>query len=165
MYPLRGNKDPVPRLHYCFLTALPLSLNLLPSLISNYLNLPFGTQGRSWRLDEACVPVPAQSVSCLTLCNPMDIACPARLSMKFSRQEYWSGLPFPSPGDLPNPRIESMSLASPALAGGFFIAVPPGWPKWSLLPADKKQGTWKGFCVLEPYRVLLRFHTDYQVLT
>ena len=40
--------------------------------------------------------------------------------MGFSRQEYWSGLPFPTPGDLPNPGIEPMSLASPTLAGGFF---------------------------------------------
>ena len=40
--------------------------------------------------------------------------------MGFSRQEYWSGLPFPSPGDLPNPGIEPVSLLSPALAGGFF---------------------------------------------
>jgi len=42
------------------------------------------------------------------------------LSMEFFRQEYWSGLPCPSPGDLPNPGIESASLTSPALAGGFF---------------------------------------------
>ena len=41
--------------------------------------------------------------SCLTLCDP--IACQAPLSMELSRQEYWSGLPFPSPGDLPNPGI------------------------------------------------------------
>jgi len=45
--------------------------------------------------------------------------------MGFSREEYWSGLPFPSPGDLPNPGMESASLASPALAGGFFTSVPP----------------------------------------
>ena len=44
----------------------------------------------------------------------------APLSMRFSRQEYWSGLPFPSPGDLPNSRIKPVSLMSPALAGGFF---------------------------------------------
>ena len=45
--------------------------------------------------------------SCLTLCNPMDCtACQASLSMEFSRQEYWSGLPFPSPGDLSDPGIE-----------------------------------------------------------
>ena len=41
-------------------------------------------------------------------------------SLGFSRQEYWSGLPFPSPEDLPDPGIEPMSLKSPALAGGFF---------------------------------------------
>ena len=40
--------------------------------------------------------------------------------MGFSRQEYWSGLPFPSPGDLPEPRTERMSLASSALGGEFF---------------------------------------------
>ena len=43
------------------------------------------------------------------------------LSMEFSRQEYWSGLPCPPPGDLPEPGIEPTSLMSPALAGGFFI--------------------------------------------
>ena len=47
---LEVNQDPVPRLHYCFLTAPPLSLHPFPSLISSCLNLPFGTQGRSWRL-------------------------------------------------------------------------------------------------------------------
>ena len=40
--------------------------------------------------------------------------------MGFSRQEYWSGLPYPPPGDLPDPGIDSVSLTSPALAGGFF---------------------------------------------
>ena len=40
--------------------------------------------------------------------------------MGFSKQEYWSGLPFPSPGDLPNPRIEPATPVSPTLAGGFF---------------------------------------------
>ena len=43
--------------------------------------------------------------------------------MEFSRQEYWSGLPFPPSGNLPDPRIEP---ASPALAGGFFTIEPPG---------------------------------------
>ena len=47
----------------------------------------------------------------------------APLSMGFSRREYWSGLPFPSPGDLPHPGIEP---ASPALAGGFFTSLPAG---------------------------------------
>ena len=59
--------------------------------------------------------------SCPTLCGPMDrIARQAPLSMGFPRQEYWSRLPFPSPGDLPDPRIEPASLVSPALAAGFF---------------------------------------------
>jgi len=40
--------------------------------------------------------------------------------MEFSRQEYWSGMPFPLPGDLPDSRIEPASFVSPALAGGFF---------------------------------------------
>ena len=47
-------------------------------------------------------------------------ACQAPLSTGFSRQEYWSGLPCPFPGDLPNPGMEPWSLLSPALAGGFF---------------------------------------------
>ena len=54
--------------------------------------------------------------------------------MGFPRQEYWSGLPFSSPGDLPDPRIEPMSLVSPALAGGFFIAESPGNPKCAYTP-------------------------------
>ena len=48
------------------------------------------------------------------------VICQAPLSMRFSRQEHWSGLPCPSPGDLPDPGIEPASLMSPALAGGFF---------------------------------------------
>ena len=55
---------------------------------------------------------------CPTLCDPMDCsACQAPLSMGFSRQEYWSGLPCPSPEDLPDPGIEP---GSPTLAGRFF---------------------------------------------
>ena len=46
--------------------------------------------------------------------------------MGFSRQEYWSVLPFPTPGDLPNPGIEPMFLRSPVLAGGSLLLVPPG---------------------------------------
>ena len=48
------------------------------------------------------------------------------LSMKFSRQGYWRGLPFPTPGDLPDPGTEPMSPASPALGGGFLTTEPPG---------------------------------------
>ena len=53
-------------------------------------------------------------------------ACQDPLSMGFSRQEYWSGLLCPFLGDLPDPRIKPTSLASPALADGFFTTLPPG---------------------------------------
>ena len=52
--------------------------------------------------------------------TPWTVAHQAPLLMRFSRQEYWNGLSFPSPGDLPNPGIKPESLGSPALAGGFF---------------------------------------------
>ena len=55
--------------------------------------------------------------------TPWTVAHQAPLPMGFFRQEYWSGLPFPSPGDLPNPGIEP---TSPTLAGRFFTAEPPG---------------------------------------
>ena len=58
--------------------------------------------------------------SCPTLPPYGHVARQATLSMEFSRQEYWSGLPCPSPGDLPNPGTEPTSLKSPALAGEFF---------------------------------------------
>ena len=65
-----------------------------------------------------CVYVCAQL--CLTLCDPMDCSYQAPLSIDFSRQEYRSGWPFPSPGDLPDPGTEPTSLKSSALAGRFF---------------------------------------------
>ena len=55
----------------------------------------------------------------------MDYSCQAPLSTGFPRQEYWSGLPFPSPGDLSDPGIEP---TSPVLAGGFFTTEPPRKP-------------------------------------
>ena len=51
-----------------------------------------------------------------------NVALQAPLSLEFSRQEYWSGLPFPTPGNLPNPRIE---LTSPELMGGLFTTASP----------------------------------------
>ena len=62
------------------------------------------------------------------------VACQALLTMAFSRQEYWSGLPFPSPGDLPYPGIKPTSSA---LAGGFFTTEPPGKPYKQLFPQLK----------------------------
>ena len=57
-----------------------------------------------------------------TLQNPGTVAHQTPLSVGFSRQEYWSGLPCPPPGDLPDPGIKPTSLMSPALAGVFFTA-------------------------------------------
>ena len=58
--------------------------------------------------------------SCPTLCDPMDSSPPCSSVHEFSRQEYWSGLPYPSPGDFADPRIKPVCLASSALAGGLF---------------------------------------------
>ena len=68
------------------------------------------------------------------------VAHQALLSMGFSRQGYWGGLPFYPPGDLPDPGIKSASLASPVLAGGFFTTASPGLPGpgWP----DENQKSW-----------------------
>ena len=67
--------------------------------------------------------------SCVWLfVTPWTVACQVPLSMGFSRQENWSGLPFPTQGDLPNPGTKPTSPASPAMAGGFFTTAPPGKP-------------------------------------
>ena len=70
----------------------------------------------------------------LTLCDPMDCSLPDSSVCGIFQQEYWSGLPFLSPVDLPNPGIQSESLASPALAGRFFTTEPP-----SLVDGEKKK--------------------------
>ena len=79
--------------------------------------------------------------SCLNLCHPWTVVHQAPLSMGFPRQEYWSGLPFPPPGDLPNPGNES---SSPALLADSLPSDPPitkacknllgYWVTWSCLP-------------------------------
>ena len=63
--------------------------------------------------------------SCLTFATPWSVAHQAPLSLEFSRQEYWSGLPFPFPGDLPDPGIEP---GSPALEAEALTSEPPGKP-------------------------------------
>ena len=75
------------------------------------------------KLDAHC----AQSLSRL-FATPRTVVCQAPLFVGFSRQEYWSGLPLPTPGYLPNPKIKPSSSASPALAGRFFTAEPAGKP-------------------------------------
>ena len=71
--------------------------------------------------------------SCLTLSDPMDCSRQAPLSMEFSRQEYWGGLPFPPSGDLPNPGIEPESLES-TLAGRVFTT----WGAHIFVPVQTK---------------------------
>ena len=75
---------------------------------------------------------------CLTV-TPWTVAHQASLSMEFSRQEYWSGWPFPSPGDLPDSGIEPVALDSPVLAGRFFTTEPPGKPEPLLTEIFKRQ--------------------------
>ena len=91
----------------------------LDMLISHLFSKVFN----SWVTCHA-VGMCAQSLSRVRLfMTQWTVVCKAPLSMGFPRQEYWSGLPFSSPRDLPNPGIE---LSSPALAGGFFTAKLPG---------------------------------------
>ena len=88
--------------------------------VSSVLEMKEEAEG--WR-KEACIqaasPVAAlEALSCVhSFAMPWTVALQAPLSVGFSRQEFWSGLPFSPPGDLPNPGTET---ASPALAGGFF---------------------------------------------
>ena len=73
------------------------------------------------------MPFVVQSLRCAWFfASPQTVAHQAPLSMGIPRQEYWSGLPFLSPGDLPDTGIKP---GSPALAGGFFTTEPPGKPK------------------------------------
>ena len=73
--------------------------------------------------------------SCLTLCNPMDYSPPDSPVHRFSKQEYWNGLPYPPPGDLPDPGIKPVSLMSPKLADEFFTT----------------STTWEAFIYFFPY--------------
>ena len=67
-----------------------------------------------------CMPCMVSCFSCVQLfATPWTVACQALLSMEFSRQEYWSGLPCPSPGDLPNPGIKPI-LHGSCIGGRFF---------------------------------------------
>ena len=80
--------------------------------------------------------------SCLILCTPWTVACQAPLSMGLSRQEYWSGLPCPPPGDLPNPGTEPISLMSPALVGRLFTTS----VTWEAVGSKPRLLGWGGMC-------------------
>jgi len=87
-------------------------------------------------LNEKCKEIEENNEMCVlghsvtsNSATPWIVAHQAPLSMEFLRQEYWSGLPFPSLGDLPYPGTKPPSFVSPALAGRFFTIMPPGKPQ------------------------------------
>ena len=81
-----------------------------------------------------CACVYAQLLSRVRLfVTSWTVACQFPLSMVFSRQKYWSELPYPTSGDLPDPGTKPLSLLSPALAGGFFINWPPRKPIYTYI--------------------------------
>ena len=85
--------------------------------------------------------------SCATLCKPVDCNHQASLSMGFPREEYWSGLPFPFPGDLPHPGIEP---TSPALADRFLTTELSGKPSLGFrLKLKPRVMFGKSYCLLE----------------
>ena len=78
--------------------------------------------------------------SVMSDCAPMNCSLPgSSIHLGLSSQEYWSGLPFPPPGDLPNPGIQHKSAASPALVDGFFTTEPPGKPMEYTLHSPKAE--------------------------
>ena len=86
--------------------------------------------------------------------TPWTVACQAPLSMEFFRQEYWNGLPFPPPGDLPNPGVEPASLASPALAGGFSAIALLGKPVCLRFIDGTSYFLFKWLCLMWIYYIL-----------
>ena len=113
-----------------------------------------------WERVCVCVCVCVCSVMSWLIATPWTVAHQAPLSMGFSRHEYWSGLPFPSSGDLPDPGLEPVSFAFLSLASGFFTTAPLrspriheydvllGWPKvHSDFPARYFRKSWVYFLV------------------
>ena len=86
---------------------------------------------------------------------PWTVACQAPLSREFSRQQYWSGLPFPTPGDHPNPGNEPASPASPALAGGFYHCATWEAPRPTQVPPKSpcaKQEYFEELLIMKEYK-------------
>ena len=103
---------------------------------------------------ELCVCVPKLLQLCPAFCDPMDCSPPGFFSIRFSRQEYWSGLLCPPPGDLPDPGIEPASLMSPTLAHQFFLTCTTWEARGALLELKESEG-----------RILLKFfHNNYTFL-
>ena len=101
------------------------SLQYLPILLSSDTPNQL-LNWRGWDKLRVHAFILSHSSSVCILMIPWTVAFQVPLSMGFSRQEYWSGLPCPPPGDLPNPGIEPTSLIPLALAGKFFTIEPQG---------------------------------------
>ena len=137
-------KNPVPveyfiykctlHFHYIPILCIETSTSFLKGQISFHVNVIFITLLYSAIKCDMCAEL---LQLCLNLCDPVDyghIASQAPLSMGFSKQEYWNGLPCPPPGNCPHPWIESVSLMSPALAGSFYTSS----AIWKALKCDAK---------------------------
>ena len=104
-----------------------------------------------------------QAQLCPTLCDTLDYSPPgSSVSMGFAKQGYWNRLPFPTPGDLPDPGIETASPASPAMISGFFTTEPPGQPLCIIEQVNK--GLYCSVFLINSlgtqdykYRILLRY--------
>ena len=94
----------------------------------------------------ACVHAQSHTSQVRLFCVPVDCNPPAPLSMELSRQEYWSGLPFPAPGDLPDPAIKPIP---PTLAGRFFTTAPPEKSMYNSL-WDGLSPDFSFFCKMHP---------------
>ena len=122
-----------------------LALELSASHIPGYVSQCIFVQGTNLRLMELqnLLPPGSSLVVCMLSCwvashslRPNGLVHRAPLSMELSRQEYWSGLPFPTPGAVPDPGIEPLSPSSPVVAGEFFTTAPPGKASLLSLPAN-----------------------------
>ena len=114
-----------------------LALVLMDSFSQFSTFLGSGTGVGAPSVYELCVP----ACSVMSLQTAQMVAPQVPLSMEFSRQEYWNGLPFLTPGDLCNPGIKPAFLASPALEGRLFTTVPPGfqYDRLESLPGSQAQ--------------------------
>ena len=126
-----------PDTHACTHSPPSLGLVCLDSLPPPTLQVSCSLSKIQAVAQPFCLHMPSCVSLFATLCTVahqaplMGVHGMQREIMGFPRQEYWSGLPFPPPGDLPNPGMELLSLACPALAGGFFTTVPAGKPNLS----------------------------------
>ena len=106
--------------------SCPVACGILVPQLQDQTHVPYIGRGNHWC---ACV---LGRFSCVWLCATLwAVAHQAPLSMGFSRQEYWSGLPCPTPGDLPNPGIKSMSLTFLHWQKGSLPLAPSGKPDTS----------------------------------